>query len=223
MNSPSRRSQLLAYRPTHRSPFGPLALLALCLATHDVTAADPGLSATPPATGPAIQTDQGYMVPYTATIPGTQVTFEMVPVPGGTYRLGSPEAETDRQADEGPQVEVKVEPFWIGKYEVTWSEYKEYMRLYNQLKEFGVKKVRAVNDQNTIDAVTIPTPLYDPSYTFSLGEDPRHPAVTMTRYAARQYTKWLSLLTSQFYRLPTEAEWEYACLRGHRNRLFVRR
>ncbi len=214
MNSPSRRSPLISHRSSCWSRIGSIAVLAIGMAGHCVTAADPGLSATPPASGPAIKTDQGYMVPYTVTIPGTQATFEMIPVPGGTFRLGSLDTESGRQADEGPQLEVKVEPFWIGKYEVTWSEYKEYMRLYNLLKEFNVKKIRAVDAQNQIDAVTIPTPLYDPSYTFSLGEDPRQPAVTMSRYAARQYTKWLSLLTSQFYRLPTEAEWEYACRAG---------
>ena len=176
--------------------------------------AGPGWSATEPADGRFVKTDQGFMIPYTATIPGTKATFEMVPVPGGTFLLGSPDTEADRQEEEGPPLKVTVEPFWMGKYEVTWSEFKEFMRLYNMFKDFEFQKIRVVSDDNQNDAVTIPTPLYDPSYTFVLGEEPRHPAVTISRYSARQYTKWVSLLTGQFYRLPTEAEWEYACRAG---------
>lgn len=60
---------------------------------------------------------------YKQTIPGTEVSFEMVPIPGGEFLLGSPDSEAKRNPDEGPQVKVKIEPFWMGKYEVTWNEY----------------------------------------------------------------------------------------------------
>jgi len=154
------------------------------------------------------------MVPYKMTIPGTEATFEMVPIPGGKFMMGSPDSEDDRQDNEGPQFTVEVEPFWMGKYEVAWAEYKQYMALYGIFKEFEVRKMRAVTDENKIDAITAPTELYDPSYTFEFGEDPKLPAVTVTQYAARQYTKWLAAVTGHFYRLPSEAEWEYACRAG---------
>ncbi|MFM8327102.1 MAG: formylglycine-generating enzyme family protein, partial [Pirellulaceae bacterium] len=68
------------------------------------------------------------MVPYTYTIPGTDIACEMIPVPGGTVKLGSPESEAGRAADEGPVVEVEVAPFWIAKVEVRWAEYRQFMR-----------------------------------------------------------------------------------------------
>ncbi len=68
--------------------------------------------------------NQAGMKPYTEKITGTDVTFDMVPIAGGTFKMGSPETEKDRQDDEGPQVEVKLDPFWMGKCEVTWNEYE---------------------------------------------------------------------------------------------------
>jgi formylglycine-generating enzyme required for sulfatase activity len=190
-----------------------LSLLALASAVAAGEQA-PGLSKTAPAEGRAVSTDQGFMVPYQMTIPGTDVTFEMLPIPGGKFTMGSPNAEAHREASEGPLFQVVVAPFWMGKYEVTWAEYKKYMALYTVFKELQSKNQRLVTDDNKADAVTAPTALYDPTFTFEHGEDPKLPAVTMTQYAARQYTKWLSGITGQFYRLPTEAEWEYACRAG---------
>jgi formylglycine-generating enzyme required for sulfatase activity len=173
-----------------------------------------GLVTEKPAEGPSVETDRGYMVPYTVTIPGTDVHFEMVPIPGGTFTMGSPDSEENRGDDEGPQFQVEVAPFWMGKYEVTWAEYKNFMQLVDTFIDFKTYKMRVVTDENRCDAVTAPSNLYDPSVTFSHGEDPQQPAVTMTAYAAKQYTKWISKLTGQCYRLPTEAEWEYACRAG---------
>ena len=174
----------------------------------------PGLTAERPAEGPFVKTDQGYMIPYAARLPGSDVTFQMIPIPGGRVRMGSPANEEGRQENEGPPFEVELPPFWIGKYEVSWAEYKPFMGLYSIFKEFESRGLRKITEENKLDAITAPTELYEPSFTFEKGEDPRLPAVTMTQYAARQYTKWLSLTSGQFYRLPTEAEWEYACRAG---------
>ena len=67
-----------------------------------------GIVATPPAGVRSVKVDGGYMVPYVENIPGTDVSFEMIPVPGGEFLMGSPAKEAHRKKDEGPQVRVKV-------------------------------------------------------------------------------------------------------------------
>lgn len=194
-----------------------ISLLVLTIVANWVAADDAlpvGLVKDKPTSGKYVKTSKGYMVPYKLQLPQSDIVFEMVPVPGGTFKMGSPTQEAGRKADEGPQVEVQVEPFWMGKYEVTWSEYKQFMNLYAILKEFEARGMRKVTDENKSDAITAPTELYDPGITYSYGEEPRQPAVTMTQYAAKQYTKWLSGVYGHQYRLPAEAEWEYACRAG---------
>ena len=162
------------------------------------------------------------MIPYTAAIPGTEVQFEMVPIAGGQFMMGSPAAEKGRKADEGPQVEVRVEPFWMGKYPVTWGEYRQFMRLADLFHGFETVQppLRPVTKDRQADAVTAPSNLYDPTFTYRKGQKPRLPAVTMSQFAAKQYTKWLSRLRDEFYRLPSEVEWEYACRAGTQTAYF---
>ena len=151
---------------------------------------------------------------YTKKIPGTEVAFEMLPIPDGDFLMGSPEAEPGRKAAEGPQVRVSVDAFWMGKHEVSWGEYQQFMKLCVIFGKFNDLKIRQPSADNQIDAVTAPSQLYDPSFVYQSGDDVSLPAVAMSQYGAKQYTKWLSLLTGEFYRLPTEAEWEYACRAG---------
>ena len=154
------------------------------------------------------------MVPYQITIPGTQVTFHMEPIPSGEFTMGSPDSESGRDKLEGPQRKFTVDPFWMARTEATWGEYKVFMGLYEAFKSFEVKQIRKVTDENEVDAITAPTKLYEAEFTFEFGEDDHQPAVTVTQYSAKQYTKWMSAITGSQFRLPTEAEWEYACRAG---------
>ncbi|MFN0196753.1 MAG: formylglycine-generating enzyme family protein [Planctomycetaceae bacterium] len=151
------------------------------------------------------------MKPYVQKIDGTSVKFEMLPISGGVYTMGSPDTEAGRGDDEGPQHDVKIEPFWMGRYEVTWDEYDVWtFALDIQRRE--LKKLKPSDLDKLADAVTHPTKPYT-DMTFSMGHD-GYPAICMTQLAARVYCDWLSANTGRFHRLPTEAEWEYACRAG---------
>ena len=173
-----------------------------------------GVSTEQPTEGPFVKIDGGFMVPYKATIPGTNTTFEMVPVPGGTFTMGSPEDEDGRLEDEGPQFEVVVKPFWMGKYEVTWDEYRRFMDMDWVFKKLQRQKIRQKLEKFGVDTIGSPSMLYDPDATYAAGDEYEQPAATMSQFGAKQYSKWLSLTSGQFYRLPYEAEWEYACRAG---------
>ncbi|MBM4014093.1 MAG: formylglycine-generating enzyme family protein [Planctomycetes bacterium] len=160
--------------------------------------------------GDAHATDAAGMKRYRETIPGSTVGFELVPIPGGTFRMGSPDDEADRKGDEGPLHDVAIEPLWIGKCEVTWDEYLQFMSKLDQQARGGGAPKQAGDDW--ADAVSRPTPPYVPM-DFGYGIS-GFPAICMTQFAARHYTKWLSMKTGRNYRLPSEAEWEYCCRAG---------
>jgi formylglycine-generating enzyme required for sulfatase activity len=138
----------------------------------------------------------------------------MVPIPGGTFTLGSPDDEEDRSEDEGPQRTVQIKPFWMGAHEVTWDEYDQFAFSFDlkEKKRKGVDPTKQADTEKAADAITRPTPPYADE-TFGLGRDGQ-PVICITHHSAMEYCRWLSAKTGKTYRLPTEAEWEFAARAG---------
>jgi formylglycine-generating enzyme required for sulfatase activity len=139
-----------------------------------------------------------------------RVSFDMVAVPGGQFVMGSSRNEADRKDDEGPQVKVRLKPFWIGKCEVTWDEFDRWYR--TGVADNDPPPPEGPRVKEPADAVTRPSKSYvDETYGF---EGDHLPAICITHHAAMTYCEWLSKKTGKHYRLPTEAEWEFACRAG---------
>ncbi|UFH56051.1 formylglycine-generating enzyme family protein [Spirosoma sp. KNUC1025] len=145
---------------------------------------------------------------YTQVIPGSNQTYAMVAIPGGKFMMGSPATEKGHKPDEGPQHNVTIEPFYMGQYEITWDLY-DLFAFTNMEKEMATKYTESDANLSKTDATTRPSPPYV-DMSFGMGRA-GHPAINMTQYAAIKFCAWLYAKTGIFYRLPTEAEWEYAC------------
>jgi formylglycine-generating enzyme required for sulfatase activity len=119
---------------------------------------------------------------------GDGVTLKMVAIPPGTFLMGSPEMEEGHSDDESPQHEVKVTSFFMGKYPVTQAQWQAVASL-SQIK----KKLT-------------------PNPSAFKGTD--RPVEQVSWYDAVEFCNRLSQQTGRPYRLPSEAEWEYACRAG---------
>lgn len=147
---------------------------------------------------------------YNQDIIGTNYGLEMIPIEGGNFLMGSSNTEKNRSLDEGPAHLVQVKSFWMAKHETTWDLYHLFMYrdidknqpIYNSKSEVNIK----------VDGVSGATTPYV-EMSFGMGTD-GYPAISMTQLAAKKFCKWISAMTGNFYRLPTEAEWEYACRAG---------
>ena len=146
---------------------------------------------------------------YVEEVAGTRIKFDMIAIPGGTFTIGSPDGEAGRAADEGPQRQVTIRPFWMERTEVTWDEFDAFAFA---AAIAGAGGVAPAATPSAADAITRPTPPYaDESFGYGKG---RQPAISMQHHAAMEYCRWLSAKTGRAYRLPTEAEWEYAARAG---------
>jgi sulfatase modifying factor 1 len=146
---------------------------------------------------------------FTEFIPNSTVSFEMVAVPEGIFTIGSSDSEKGRDEDEGPQRRLKISQFFMGQIEVSWEE---YMAFFSQTGAEGKSETSTASANGDVDAITGATPPWGaPDQGWGKGS---RPAITMTHHAAMVYCQWLSKVTGKKYRLPTEAEWEYAARGG---------
>ncbi len=116
----------------------------------------------------------------------------MVDIPGGSFMMGSADTDKRGQKEERPQHKVTIQPFQMGRYEVTFDEYDVFLHLIE--KEGGCADGheihRIVSDEG-----------------WGRGEQP---VINVSWYDAVCYAQWLTKHTPEAYRLPSEAEWEYA-------------
>lgn len=138
---------------------------------------------------------------YEQKIPGSNQVFTMKPIPAGSFLMGSPVTEKRRDADEGPQKKISISAFWMSAHEVTRDAFDVFFKDENT----------SANDD--VDAITRPSPQYI-DLSWGMGKEGGYPVNSMSQMAALMYCRWLYNKTGMFYRLPTEAEWEYACRAG---------
>src|SRR3569623_86184 len=146
------------------------------------------------------QTPATAFTAYEQKITGTPVAFKMVPIPAGSFTMGSAASQPGRKNDEGPVIQVSIDSFWMEEHEVA---YEEYILFQDENQDVSPKP----------DGITRPSPPYI-DFTLGMGKQGGFPANSMSQYGAIMYCKWLYKKTGVFYRLPTEAEWEYACRAG---------
>jgi len=116
------------------------------------------------------------------------IQLDMMLIPDGTFIMGSPEEEKDSYNEERPQHEVTIKPFWFGQYQVTQAQWKFVAKLPQVNKEL------------------------DPDPSYFKGDN--RPVERVSWYDAVEFCDRLSRHTKRQYRLPSEAEWEYACRAG---------
>ncbi|MEH2190350.1 MAG: formylglycine-generating enzyme family protein [Nostoc sp.] len=119
---------------------------------------------------------------------GNGITLDMVVIPGGSFMMGSPEDELERRDSESPQHLVNIQNFCMGKYPVTQAQWKAVVALPQVQKEL------------------------DPDPSYFKGD--KRPVERVSWYDAVEFCDRLTSCTKRQYRLPSEAEWEYACRAG---------
>jgi formylglycine-generating enzyme required for sulfatase activity len=126
---------------------------------------------------------------------------EMVIISTGSFEMGSPNSEDDRSNDEGPVRRVIVSTFAIGKTEITRGQFAAFIK---------DTKYAAGNHCRTLEGGKFEERNGRSWRDLGFLQNDNHPAACVNWNDAKAYTKWLSRKTGKPYRLPTEAEWEYA-------------
>jgi len=144
---------------------------------------------------------------------GEKISFDMVLIPAGNFQMGSPAGEAGRKDNEGPQHEVHVDNFYLCTTETTIELFMAYYQETVSAKRdfITTQEQNQTKKAEDVDAITGPTPVYG---DMTMGYENQHPAMGMTWHNAVTFCQWLSKNTGKNYRLPTEAEWEYACRAG---------
>lgn len=153
------------------------------------------------------QSDSSAFAAYEQPIAGTGLSFKMVPIPAGEFVMGSSESEKGHKPSEGPQKKVGISAFWMGIHEVTHDEFLAFFT------------DETISRNSDVDAVTRPTSQYI-DLSWGMGKQGGFPFNSMSQHTALMFCKWLYKKTGVFYRLPTEAEWEYACRAGTKTTYF---
>jgi formylglycine-generating enzyme required for sulfatase activity len=148
---------------------------------------------------------------YTERLTPNGVSLDVVYVPGGTFWMVSRAEEAGREASEGPRHRVRVEPFWMGRLEVTGELVEVWLLESMQARGAKMPGAAALSAAARRAALSVPC---ERPYAEFYDVDRRGPAATLTAWGAQEFCRWLTLRTGRYHRLPTEAEWEYACRAG---------
>jgi formylglycine-generating enzyme required for sulfatase activity len=132
---------------------------------------------------------------------------EMVVIPSGRFMMGSPADQPGRDDLEGPQRLVRIRSLAVGRYHVTRGEWARFARATHRPVATGCAWSGGVPNDAAAEAQASWRSLH-------FAQDDSHPVVCVTWQDARDYARWLSRITGKHYRLPTEAEWEYAARAG---------
>lgn len=134
-------------------------------------------------------------------------------LPAGEFTMGSPPTEKGRRPDE-PQRTVRLtRDFWIGRHEVTRGQFRKFVEAVDYKTECERNKLGGYG----YDEATNKLSGRDPKYTWrftGFEQTDGHPVVNVSWNDAVAFCDWLSKREKRTYRLPTEAEWEYACRGG---------
>jgi len=184
--------------------FMPIAAVAICLGVMMAAGLAAGQDGSPKKFTETVTTKTG-----------EKISFDMVLIPAGNFRMGSPANEAGRKDDEGPQHEVRVDNFYLCTTETTIELFMAYYQETVSAKRDFISTQESQKESDKagseVDAITGPTPVYG---DMTMGYENQHPAMGMTWHNAMTFCRWLSKNTGKKYRLPTEAEWEYACRAG---------